>query len=104
MESSFNSLLRELQNCCLCAVTAGGQPGVSRRLMAAFKCPSTCFSVTLLFSLVMPVFRLQLPRILVNPFYILNADFFQDFFQVTLKTKKVPQRRLSRQKITLKIT
>jgi hypothetical protein len=46
-------------------------------------------SVTLFFSLIMSVLWLQLPCVLVDPFYVLNANFFQDFFQVSLKDKKI---------------
>lgn len=44
-----------------------------------------CPLVILLLPLVMPVFRSQLPGVLVSPFNIVNTDVFQYFFQVQLE-------------------
>lgn len=35
----------------------------------------------------MSVLWLQLPCVFVDPFYVLNTNFFQDFLQVQLKNK-----------------
>lgn len=83
---SFFNLSLSLQNCTVFSPVCKHHSSLSAITLTS----SVFLLITLFFSLVMPVFWLQLPRVFVGPLHIVDAYFSQNFFQVYLKGNKNP--------------